>query len=189
MHTLPPASASCEALRRETRDPKRVSWAVVTVDAALADNTTPRQPTGDLTMSSGRRGDGARAGVQHVCFCRAIECTTIPFYLGCLRDPGSLHHGLHGGAWQWAANQGAEPFTPHLDTVPRAVWTQKNSRECQGLPQVTESGFWPPPASPPNHGSPSPRITVSILMPAAGDQTASDLTTPRSTDIFAAGLA
>ena len=68
MYRLPPASASCEALRRETRDPKRFFWAVVTVDAALADNTTPRQPTGYLTMPSGGRGHGAGAGVQHVCF-------------------------------------------------------------------------------------------------------------------------
>lgn len=156
MHTLPPASASCEALRRETRDPKRVSWAVVTVDAALADNTTPRQPTGDLTMSSGRRGGWGRGGGPTRVLCRAIECTQ---YLGCwavcLKDPGSLHHGLHGGAWQWAANQGAKPFTPHFDAS-----SGLDAKEQHRVPRAAPSHrIWilaPPPRLPPK-----PRLALT----------------------------
>lgn len=155
MHTLPPASASCEALRRETRDPKRVSWAVVTVDAALADNTTPRQPTGDLTMSSGRRGDGAGAGVQHVCFVvRSNVHSTWGAGLSVSRilDPSTMASTVEHGSGQ--QTRGPNPSLP--TSMPRAVWTQKNSTECQGLLQVTESGFWPPPRLPPK-----PRLALT----------------------------
>lgn len=159
MHTLPPASASCEALRRETRDPKRVSWAVVTVDAALADNTTPRQPTGDLTMSSGRRGDGAGAGVQHVCFVvrSNVLCTQ---YLSRLSQ----------GSWipppsppRWSMAVGSKPGGRTLHSPPRYLErfgrkrTAESAKGCSNSPNL-DSG---PPASRqttarPHHGLPHP---------------------------------
>lgn len=92
----------------------------------------------------------------------------------------------HGSGQQ---TRGPNPSLPTSIRYLERFGRKRTVESAKGCPKSPNLDSGPPPASPPNHGSPSPRITVSILMPAAGDQTASDLTTPRSTDIFAAGLA
>lgn len=152
MHALPPASASCEALRRETRDPKRVSWAVVTVDAALADNTTPRQPTGDLTMSPGRGSNTCALS------CDRMYC--VHKYLSRLSQ----------GSWvpppsppRWSMAVGSKPGGRTLHSPPRYLErfgrkrTAESTKGCSNSPNL-DSG---PPASRqttarPHHGLPHP---------------------------------